>query len=177
MVTQRPEEGDYRKLGPVGTIMVGLILFGFGSVLAFVLERSAMGDGAASENWPSVAGKITLSMAGSTGPRDSKTYHPEVSYEYTVDGKTFTSKRISFAVAQIQRASQLEIEEYLKQYPEGADVEVHYDPEDPSTSCLETGLQLGTAFLIGVGCMAVGGLVILGGLVSRVRKMAPKRAN
>ena len=44
-----PNNMNYRKLGPVGTIVTGVALIGIGCVLAFVLERSGMTYGAQSE--------------------------------------------------------------------------------------------------------------------------------
>jgi uncharacterized protein DUF3592 len=162
---------EYTTLGLVSTVLAGLILVGVGLALAFVLGRSAMKHGAESEGWPSVTGKVTASEVTGFGPRDDRTYRPSVSYEYSVNGETFTSNRINFDVAGIQSHASLEMQEIVDRYRPGAEVTVFYKPEDPSISCLETGARLGTGAFIGMGCLAIGLLVVVSGTIAGLRSV------
>ena len=153
--------------------MAGLILAGIGFLMAFVIGGTSMQLGEASTNWPTVEGVIKSAQIGDTGrparEGDSRSYHPEIRYEYLVDGETFTSERISFRLEGIQSHARPEIAEIVASYRPGSKVTVHYNPEDPSVSCLETGMNVGGLVLIGMVCMAIGLLVVLSGTVAAIR--------
>jgi hypothetical protein len=60
-----------------------------------------------------------------------------VNYGYTVNGRSYTGRRISASDEyQKNRGS---AEDILDRYPVGATVTVFYDPENPATSLLVTG--------------------------------------
>jgi hypothetical protein len=168
------QNSDYKRLGPVGTVVSGLILAGVGFILAFVLGQSAMKDGAESDNWPSVMGKVTASKVTSFGSRDDRSYRPEVSYEYSVNGQKYIFNRINFDVGGIQSHIRLEMVEITDRYRPGTQIDVYYKPEDPGVSCLETGMRLGSGFVIGIGCIAFGLLIVISGMIAGLRKWASK---
>ncbi|QDU77337.1 hypothetical protein Pan97_44040 [Bremerella volcania] len=163
-----PRKSHYRKLGPWSTILAGALLAGVG-LIGLVFPLNSASQGAESDVWPTVMGTVTVSQVESSGPKDDRSYYPEVKYQYDVEGKSYTSDRINFDLAGTRSSIRQEMTDVVDQYPAGADVKVFYDPSDPSQSCLEPGVKLGTGFLLGIACVGFGGLVILSGLVTWIR--------
>ena len=85
----------------------------------------------ASTSWPTTTGTITTSETVKQMFRSQ----PRVSYDYTVDGKPYTGRRISFAAAVPPK----ETPSVLARYPVGQGVTVQYAPDKPSESVLEAG--------------------------------------
>ncbi|QCC51935.1 DUF3592 domain-containing protein [Halapricum salinum] len=96
-----------------------------------------------------------------------------VTYEYTVDGQTYTSSNVkagaeSYTVDRRERAELLATE----QWAAGNTVEADVDPDDPETAYLADYLQ-GDRLerkAIHYGLMGVGGLMVLASLVSLAKK-------
>lgn len=85
----------------------------------------------ASASWPTTSGTVR------TVERFKRLFRslPRVVYTYSVDGKDYTSERISFASG--YRAK--EVDAVLSRYSAGQTVPVHYQPERPSEAVLEPG--------------------------------------
>ena len=101
-----------------------------------------------SKNWPTTTGRITSSK-GDLVAEDtmitpgSKVYVvvARISYEYSVDGKGYTSKTVSYLG--LERMSG-EAEKLIEDYPEGREVKVYYCPSDPEKACLIPGWGVGS---------------------------------
>lgn len=85
----------------------------------------------ASTAWPTTTGKVTAAEAVKVMFRRQ----PRITYSYSVNGKSFTSQRISFAGGYRPK----ETDEILSRYPSGSDVTVAYAPDKPAEATLETG--------------------------------------
>jgi hypothetical protein len=73
-----------------------------------------------------------------TGGNNRYSYHPDVTYEYVVDGKTYTGTRATeFSMGGTNFRGPTET--FIKKYPKGAEVAVYYDPANPADSVLEKG--------------------------------------
>jgi hypothetical protein len=94
----------------------------------------------------------------------------EISYEYVVDGQTFTSDRISFRLDGNRSHVRQDVAEIVDQYGSETTVTVYYQADDPSVSCLESGVNLGGLFLIGIACIAIGLLVVASGVFATIRR-------
>lgn len=86
--------------------------------------------------WPSVQGTVLESHY-----LDTRAEHggPYVHYAYEVDGRRFTSKRLSQFVAPSRYSSDRTHPEsvvipFLAAHPEGSAIDVRYDPDDPDTA-------------------------------------------
>lgn len=124
--------------------------------------------------WPTSPGKIlSMRVASSTTTSRDKDGHarsytsfrPEVTYTYSVAGIEYEGCAIARGgVATSNRAAAAAYEE---RYAPGKDVDVLYDPADPTTAYLEVKLSIGAAILLGFGglLMSIGLLII--GLVGR----------
>jgi hypothetical protein len=113
-----------------------------------------------SRSWPSTSGRI-ISSRMMSGPPDAE--WSDVEYEYRVDGRRYTSDRVSFGgpLHLSVNVGPEEVccesaEDIVRRHPAGRTVRVHYDPKDPREAVLQPGRgpsilleQLG-AVLIGV---------------------------
>lgn len=141
-----------RKRRPV---VAALLLLGGVMVVGFSLETHR--HAGESPGWPTVKGEVVSSrVAGMGGGRAGGGYRAELEYQYRVDGKHYTGRRVSFGRARGDR-SQAHAEVIVDRYPAGAAVTVHYRPDRPAVSVLEPGgrapplvpLLLSSLFFIG----------------------------
>lgn len=120
-----------------------------------------------SSDWPSVKGKITSSTIRKEYRRSGSSstsrayFYPAVRYAYPVNGKTYSSTRISFGgETGYQRRSKAK--KIVDQHPVGNTVTVNYDPKDPGKVVLEVGLSWRDFMpLIGGLCFLVVGILCL----------------
>lgn len=98
-------------------------------------------------SWPTVAGKIVSSHVSGV-----RAFHPAVTYTYTVDGVRHTATSALKMPGFGGRRNRLETSEILvEEYPPGAEIVVHYDPENPARSALNAGLSYGACLQIAFG--------------------------
>jgi hypothetical protein len=88
-------------------------------------------------------------------------YRPKVTYDYTVDGKSYTSDRTTYAHRGLRRSL---AEQQLAAIPD--DVDVYYDPARPEEAYLEThSPALGRYLLVGGGIGVLFALILALGSV------------
>ena len=170
MTTTEPIKEGGVMLGPIGSIVVGVLAIAVGCFLAVVFNYAAFTQGFVSESWPTVEGKITSSSVAESGPRDHLTFRAHVSYQYEVNETVHRSDRVDFNPTGMSSSKRVHAQEITRKYPVGKQVTIAYDPEDPNISVLEPGVKLGAAFMIGLVCIVTGGLILLSGIISAVRK-------
>lgn len=106
-----------------------MVLFGaWRLVKIFVKLQVSHGNRA----WPTVPGQITQSETVDTGEEEEF----RVEYRYEVNGVRQYGDVLQVGHSSASRAKNRAL---LQRYPAGADVEVHYDPADPSTAVLIPG--------------------------------------
>ena len=107
-----------------------------------------------SRSWPAASGVITESHWGTRtkGARKQRS-GAEIRYRYTVEGKTYTGDVISYGNMFFASDAGR-----LQRYPQGARVDVHYDPQDPGMAVLEAGAghSPGLFILAGLGALGYG---------------------
>ncbi len=93
----------------------------------------------ASKDWPTVEGNIVDSKVGWYSDPDGKMYIAEIKYNYIVNGKSYSTNKISA----VQSSSSLKstAKSLVAKYPTGSTVLVHYDPKSPSNALLEPGIS------------------------------------
>jgi len=64
-------------------------------------------------------------------------YFPNITYQYTVNGQQYTNNAYAQRPSMINR--KFLIQRILNKYPVGETVTVHYKPDDPQQSYLQTG--------------------------------------
>lgn len=126
-----------------------------------------------SANWPTAQGRILSSektyvtssttstsnsstVAGGTTRKSWTSYRPSISYSYTVDGSEYESTRLELGSIDMGRT-----DEYLEDFPEGKEVTVHYNPEDPEQAVLIAGADATFYVLITLGFLAIGLAILI----------------
>lgn len=91
-------------------------------------------------SWQQTTGVIQSSkiVTGHTS-KGGKTYRPEISYTYSVDGRAFSSSII--AAGGTDGFGNSDSTQIVQANPVDATVPVYYDPSDPSDAALMVGLQ------------------------------------
>ena len=104
-----------------------------------------------SRSWPTASGTVLDSGMEANQSRDEDgdiktTYGATIQYKYTVDGQEFVGDRRTFS--NVRTSSVRNTEKILERYPLGSSVDVFYDPDDPSSSVLESGVGAATYILL-----------------------------
>lgn len=116
----------------------------------------------ASAQWPAVQGKIESSTVDVEREREEdsdgdihyeRKYIPNIVYQYQVDGMDFMGDQISFGST--SSSSQGWAYKMRDQYPEGAEVAVYYDPENPQEAVLQPGAKGATYIVMVIGVVFV----------------------
>jgi hypothetical protein len=120
-------------------------------------------NGFASRNWPDTPGTIQSTAIQTktnrtSGGKSKTSYTAKITYRYEVSGKSYSNSTIGFGKSQYSSSKKSKTEKYLGQYPQGKQVAVYFDPQNPGKAVLEAGFTAG-AFLInaaGVFFVAIG---------------------
>ena len=135
------QKSFFAKIFPLIFVAVGI------ATLIFVSKGIALGK--ASLGWPETEGKILSSKVGSRRSSKNKStrYSPKISYQYSVNEQDFTGNKIR--IGGISSTNHRKANTYVKRYPAGKAVAVYYDPQDPATALLESGI--GTHVYVALG--------------------------
>ena len=134
----------------VGGLMIGLLVLA--TAVKFYEVHKAT-------NWRSVPGKVLASKSVARRVRTAESHaraeqggdltlrtFAEVRYEYRVDGKRYTSDRVSIG----ENLGDYQVAETLARYPVGARVAVFYDPADPGKAVLQKDAPPGVFRTLGI---------------------------
>lgn len=118
-----------------------LSVLGYTSLEGELLEMKEI---AASGSWPTADAVITKSeLTTHLDAKKRKSFSADIAYKYTVDGKDYSSERISSGGLTEQRLADSELPEGLaKAFAVGTHHEVHFSPKDPAKSVLVPGLDV-----------------------------------
>lgn len=99
-------------------------------------------------------------------------YEILVTYEYTVDGRRYTGRRHTFAIASVERVSANSISQALERagFPVGQKVRVFYNPKDPSKAVLNPHIGTGSKLMY-VAVIGFSGLGFLAAVFGKVRQI------
>jgi hypothetical protein len=139
-------------------LVLGVGMTGWG---AYKVWRAA-----ASESWPETTGSVTKSRVQKT-IRIRVTrwllgrykYSPQITYRYTVGGQGYVNDEFSYRDAGSGDAA--EVQQIVHQYPPGRQVVVHYNPDDPGMSVLQSGLYWSNTVTLGIGLLLLLTAVLL----------------
>jgi hypothetical protein len=118
--------------------------------LAIVASLWLRRANARAQGWPSIRGRVIRSDLRAD-PHDAGS-SVEVHYEYALGARSYVSSRLGFAAFRDDAPAK---ERLLARFPLGAEVEVFYDPSDPSRCVL-----LREPSLLWLGACATGLLLI-----------------
>ena len=163
------------RIGKISGLLFGLLALGAG-LAALAWGIRGVQASLASKDWPTVEGTITQSElekrrkkggAASNQRRNRFTYTPRVTYEFTVEGQTYTGTRLSFS--DYATSNEVQMQEVLAPYPVGTSVNVHYDPDKPTECALQTGFGWTPVAITGAGCLLtfIGSILLVGSMKRR----------
>lgn len=106
-----------------------------------------------SVNWPAAHGEILSSSVKTHHFKSSSSRHitflAQVLYEFTLDGKYFTGKWVSYGGDSSRHPS--EVYRIVNRYPKGKEVTVYYMPDNPKVCVLEPGVETKAYIFPGFG--------------------------
>lgn len=151
--------------GPIAGLILGSILAAGGYGVAFWLGKPIRDEAVASTSWPATEGRIIRSRLEESRNDGKTQLSHDIGYEYALDGKTLTGSRVWIGDGYSASPGN-EFRAAVARYPVGKQVQVHYDPTAPADSVLEPGTTWSSslAYFIGLGMLAVGGLILLSAL-------------
>ena len=141
-----------RKPGNANPVTLGIIFALVGSALFFLFALPPLQYSMASSSWPTVSGTVTRSDVD-VWKSDGKThYQPDIAYTYFVDGKKYSSSKITVGDPPLDN-SVAPAKRMQAKYPVGDEVMVYYDPELPESSALEPGTKSGDYLLAAIAAI------------------------
>ena len=130
----------------------------FGPYLAW-RGGADLSTGWSSKSWPTVLGTIRSSqIKESRGRRSGTTYIPVIKYDYEVSGAFHSGDRVDGGSRDVWSLE--DAMEIARRYPEGEEVQVHYDPANPRMAFLEVGVKGGNWLALAAGLLMTGGGLI-----------------
>lgn len=121
------------------TLIVGILCLVGGLFLLVAGLMQSQKAKKAQATWQTTEGVIKGSHlerhSNSSGSFRSATYTPEVTYHYTVNGKSYEGYQFAFGSGSF---SHDKAEEMIAPYTPETRVQVFYDPADPSKAVLQT---------------------------------------
>jgi hypothetical protein len=143
------------------------------SLVVLMIVRAITKETSAMKNWPTTAGRIIRSEITTTvqqhrrpnrprGDYDVTMYVPRIVYAYEAGGHSFQSDGIGWSTSANRRSV---AEKQVKRYPLQSQVQVFYNPDDPSQATLSPSVGKLALFLwfiaaaIAFAAFAVGWLI------------------
>ena len=144
-------------------IIIYILFFGGGLFLIVSAFLQYTKANKAAAEWSTVQGvvqdsELSIRHARSSSGTSSTQYRPKITFQYQVNGQSFSNDSIGFGDGNMSRKK---AEEKLAEYPKGAMVMVHYDPEDAAKSVLETKANsFVTNLVVGILTLVVGVVIV-----------------
>jgi hypothetical protein len=144
-------------------IIIYIVFFGGGLFLIVSAFLQYTKANKAATEWSTVQGvvqdsELSIRHARSSSGTSSTQYRPKITFQYQVNGQSFSNDSIGFGDGNMSRKK---AEEKLAEYPKGALVMVHYDPEDAAKSVLETKANsFVTNLVVGILTLVVGVVIV-----------------
>jgi hypothetical protein len=148
---------DVRFRVPLFLVVISFLLLVFGVGMIYS-ESIAIIDGLERRSWPVVKGRIVTSEVSGT-----RAAHPEIHFEYTVDGVTYSGSTDMGTPGFGSRNARKETAgTVVRQYPPESLVLVHYSPNDHAIGVLRPGPEWSDFMRLSAGIIAYAiGLFVL----------------
>jgi hypothetical protein len=139
--------------GMVAVVILGLLALIFGGVGVGISVPSFRARG-----WPTVQGTILSSTIHTQrGSKGGSTYACRVSYTFQVNGARYEGRKLD---ALEVHSSGRGAHEDQATFAPGKPCQVHYNPDDPSESCLRPGPGVLQYVFLTLGAVLCGGMVL-----------------
>ncbi len=142
-------------------ISITSLVIGMGSIVSSRVPTARV---ARSRSWLIANGATTRSEVVRERTRNNIIYKAVIEYAYSVNGRDCHSSKLSIG-GDLNTSAGSRAERRCARYPIGGELQVFYDPKDPSSCCLER--RADTAPLLtwigaGAGALALSAAVHLG---------------
>jgi hypothetical protein len=153
-------------------VMVPFIIVGIVFLLFALRSRRKVRE---SQTWERTSGTVLFSDVDTRGSTDSDghtsiSHYPKIVYEYRVMGQTYRSDR--FNLGEVGLGNYNKVAAKVAQYPQGAIIDVYYNPANPVECVLERTAPSSNIMLVVVvvifaslactGVMIAGGFALMG---------------
>jgi hypothetical protein len=91
--------------------------------------------------WPTTQARITSSQVNTGSSNVGRWWAPAVGYEYEISGRIYQASTIRYLMPHFYQEEPAA--NVTAPYPNGRDVRISYDPDNPSQSVLEPGVPAG----------------------------------
>ena len=113
------------------------------------------------KGWTKVQGRIinttvrTYSPVGTTRQERVRlrTYFPEITYTWTVDGQVHTGDRYALGEGHPDYQEREEARKAAAAFPAGQNIDVFYNPKDPSSAVLDPAMKSGALVPLPIGLL------------------------
>lgn len=140
-------------------ISIAGLVVGVGSI---VCSRILLAKVARSQLWRIANGEITRSEVVRERTRHNTIYKAVIEYTFSAMGQNHHSTKVTIG-GDVNTSSRTRADQRCAKYPHGAKVQVFYDPEKPSSCCLERRADTAPLLMwMGVGALALSAVVHLG---------------
>lgn len=137
------------RMSSTALILFFSLFFAVGIGLLAYAGYSAMRSKEAG-TWPVAEGRLlSADLKSNSDSEGSTTYQVKVSYQYAVDGMTYTGDRLAFGYG--GSSGQSAHQDILDKLRSGETVEVRYSPTDPQVSALSFGFHRSMQFMVAFG--------------------------
>jgi len=117
-------------------VSLASLMGGIGFIVASIYNISfAM----KSENWPTTEANILNVDIEKVSMKAGYQYEIKILYEYYIENKRYISNRYSFGES--ETSDKYKIEKLVNKLKGQKNITVFYNPNDPNTSVIETGMQ------------------------------------
>lgn len=135
-----------RQVGPVGQFFMGLVFTAIGAGTFSFKAWPDYQEAQESLHWTQTSGTVLESKVNEDYRRSGKSsrkkihYSPHILFEYSADGRSMKSTRISIG-GTTSSTSSSSAYETVNRYPAGSAVQVFYNPNDSARAILEPGVK------------------------------------
>lgn len=121
-------------------------------------------------SWP-----VTTGIVDSVAIEGERAFHVKLSYRYTIEGQEYSTTRHLEAPGFGGKQKRWNVAETTSHlYSPGKEIDVHYNPDDPSESLIHVGITYGNCLQIAFGVvLLIIGIVVIGRSFRRKRARIP----
>jgi hypothetical protein len=166
------------RIGGVVLLILGPVLALFSAGL-YLQSRQALG-------WPTVDARVTQSQVDvskkASGFRRSRTsfadyYTAVIRYEYVVNGQRFIGRRVALDASPSSGFDREDAERWVRRYPVGATLRIHYSPHDPEQSVIDPSSDRASlGLVVGLGVLAIPAGLVLRRIARQLQPVEPPAA-
>ncbi|NBX03808.1 MAG: DUF3592 domain-containing protein [Alphaproteobacteria bacterium] len=163
---------SFRRDPKMGLLTVGIAGIIFGAII-FAISLMAFYHEYATQSWPQIPAKVTLSYVKKYENERGIVYIPSVTYYYLVEGEKYIGEEKGHNP--VEFLDKANAEAWLEQYPVDKEIMVHYNPQNSRESLINNAYNfriLNSMLPLSLVCLLFGGRMFCAAY--RALKSCPK---